>query len=81
VQTVDMNQNIYRGQIVGITGNTGVASGGFPQLHFNLQESKDRGWQYFDIYRTTINLNPLPNNYWGSEISYWTVDNLPVFPN
>lgn len=80
VQLVTMNQTVYRGQIVGLSGNTGSGSGGFPQLHYNFQERVQEGWKYIDMYRTIITLDPLPKNYWGSTVSYWTNDNLPQFP-
>jgi murein DD-endopeptidase MepM/ murein hydrolase activator NlpD len=78
-----MGEKVYRGQIVGLSGNTGINSGGYPQLHFNLQDNKPQnnvnGWTYIDINRYIVNLNPLPVNFWGSPVSYWTSDNNPQF--
>jgi hypothetical protein len=80
IQLVNMDQKVFRGQIVGLSGNSGTYGGGFPQLHFNFQESGQEGWKYIDMYRYTVVLNPLPENFWGSNVSYWTSDNNPQFP-
>jgi hypothetical protein len=81
-QLVMMDQMVYRGQIIGLAGNS-AAWGSFlyiPQLHFDLARSTGNGWYYTDPYRHTVHLDPLPANFWGSEASYWTKDNDPQFP-
>jgi|GEM_PF-2208135 len=78
-QLVETNQKIYRGQIIGLSGNSGYYSGNFPQLHFDLFISSQKGSFFLDPFRCVIDLNPLPENFWGSSISYWTVDNNPQF--
>ena len=82
VQLVDMNQKIYRGQIVALSGNTGAyyPPPRPPMLHFNLgRVVEGGGWTYPDEYRYEINLTPLPENFWGNPISLWTSDNNPQF--
>ena len=79
IQLVKINQTIFRGQIIGLSGDSGTYSGKFPQLHFNLQESDRNGWNYIDMYRYIVSLNPLPPNFWGSEASYWVSDNYPTY--
>jgi hypothetical protein len=79
---INSNQTVYRGQIIGLSGNSGYDTNGRPpMLHFHLDKRVLEGWKYFDPYRTIIKTDPLPQNYWGSEVSYWTVDNLPQFTN
>ena len=81
VQLVTMHQSVCRGQIIGLSGNTGRQSGGFPQVHFDLHRtSPPGGWYYLDPFRYTLELDPLPESFWGSSVSYWTVDNTPQFP-
>jgi murein DD-endopeptidase MepM/ murein hydrolase activator NlpD len=80
VQLVDMSQTVYRGQIVGLSGNTGTYSGRFPQLHLNFQERISGGWKYIDMYRFTVLLDPKPIDFWGSDVSWWSSDNNPLFP-
>jgi len=79
IQLVKNNQTVYRGQIIGLSGDSGTYSGKFPQLHFNLQESFRNGWNYIDMYRYIVSLNPLPTNFWGSDVSYWVSDNNPTY--
>jgi hypothetical protein len=82
VQLVSLDQTIYRGQIIGLSENSGITAPGYPatpQNHFGLGKKILYGWNYFDPYRTIITLNPIPDNYWGSPVSWWTSDNLPQF--
>jgi murein DD-endopeptidase MepM/ murein hydrolase activator NlpD len=75
---VDLDQVVYRGQIIGISGDDG--EGAVPQLHFHLGKRTPEGWYYLDPNRYTVGLDPLPENFWGSEVSWWTNDNNPQFP-
>jgi hypothetical protein len=84
-QVVQQNQKIYRGQIIGLSGYEGQGEGpAVPiapgTLHFDFESVTQVGWWYHDLYRYTVQLNPLPQNFWGSEASYWTKDNDPQFP-
>jgi len=82
VQLVEMYQIIYRGQIVGLSGNSGeyYPSPRPPMLHFHVGKSEvGGGWFYLDEYRYIVNLNPLPENFWGNPVSLWSSDNLPQF--
>lgn len=80
VQLVKMGQTIYRGQIVGLSGDSGKYSGKFPQLHFDLEKRIAEGWTYIDPFRYTVEFKDgLPKNFWGSNVSYWTLDNAPQF--
>jgi murein DD-endopeptidase MepM/ murein hydrolase activator NlpD len=79
VQLVSFGQKIYRGQIIGLSGDTGKYSGGYPQLHFDLANRIPNGWKYIDPYRYTVRLDPLPQNFAGSDVSYWIKDNDPQF--
>jgi len=74
---VDLNQIIYRGQIIGISGNDGEIP--VPQLHFHHAKRTSEGWYYLDEYRYIVDLDPLPENFWGNPVSLWTSDNLPQF--
>lgn len=80
VQLVEVDQTTYRGQILALSGDTGQHSGGFPQLHFDLFNWSSRGSYHLDPFRCTLQLDPLPEDYWGSQVIYWTVDNNPQFP-
>jgi murein DD-endopeptidase MepM/ murein hydrolase activator NlpD len=83
VQLVEMDQTIYRGQIVGLSGNSGeyYPPPRPPGLHFHVGKAVEGGgWYYLDEYRTIVNLDPLPENFWGNPVSLWTSDNLPQFP-
>jgi hypothetical protein len=51
-----------------------------PQLHFSISKHMDRSWYCIDPYRATVRPSPMPANFWGSEVSYWTKDNDPQFP-
>ena len=80
---VQMDQRVYRGQILGLSlheHNVAGAAPPPPTLHFDFVRWSTLGWWYFDPYRYTVQLNPLPGNFWGSEVSYWTKDNDPQFP-
>ena len=80
VQLVSMEQKIYRGQIIGLSGDSGTYSGKFPQLHFGFYKRISDGWNYIDPFRYTIHFaDGLPKDFWGSEVSYWTMDNIPQF--
>ena len=79
VQLVQQNQKVYREQIVGLSGDTGYPIR-IRQLHFNIAVKTSEGWAYYDPYRFTVRLDPNPQNFWGSEYSFWTVDNIPQFP-
>lgn len=80
IQLVHMGQKIHRGQIIGLSGDSGRYSGGFPQLHFGLEKRISTGWQYIDPFRCTIQFaDGLPESFWGSEVSYWTADNAPQY--
>ncbi len=80
VQLIRMEQKIYRGQIIGLSGDSGKYSGKFPQLHFHLEKRISTGWHYIDSFRYTVQFpDGLPKDFWGSDVSYWTVDNTPHF--
>jgi len=79
-QLVERSQKVPRGGILGVSGNTGIYAGGYEELHLDLSIMSNAGHKYIDIFRTIIELDPLPENYWGSEYSYWTVDNIPQYP-
>ena len=81
VQLTMLDQTIYRGQIIGLSGDSGSYPPGLApqQDHFGLSNRVQGGWKSRDPYRTIITLSPLPNNYWGSDVSYWTSDNTPQF--
>lgn len=84
---VNENQKVYRGQIIALSGNTGTRNtfndGGVikrtPQLHFDFEKVLEKGWHFLDPYRCIINFESTPKNFWGSEFSYWIVDNSPPF--
>lgn len=86
VQLVELNQTVYRGQVIALSGDTGTnntfpgyGSRRVPQLHFDLsQTTTEKCTHYLDPYRTTI-AEPYPSNYFGSVMSYWTVDNNPQY--
>lgn len=78
VLVVELDQKVYRGQIVGLAGDRGIER--IPQLHFHIAERVTEGWYYVDPNRYSVNLTPLPENFWGSSVSYWTIDNRPQFP-
>jgi len=79
-QLVNSDQTVYRGQIIGLSGNSGVDPPPcVQQVHFDLEERIPEGWFFIDPFRTIITLNPLPDNYWGSPASWWTSDNNPQF--
>jgi len=79
VVLVEMDQTVYRGQIVGISGNFGEPWD-IPQLHFHVGKAiEGGGWYYLDEYRYILKLDPLPKNFWGNPVSLWTADNLPQF--
>jgi hypothetical protein len=80
---VSEEQEIYRGQIIGLSDH----SGGSPyyQLHFDLSKPNNDfcpnmiGTQMIDPFRALIQ-EPFPKDFSGSSVSYWTVDNLMQFP-
>jgi len=77
-----LDQTIYRGQIIGLSGDSGSYAPGDPHMqqdHFALAKMIPKGWTYFDPFRTIITLDPIPDNYWGSPVSWWTSDNNPQF--
>ena len=78
VYLVDINQQVYRGQIIGIGGTSGIGSR-VPELHFDISEYESDAWCYRDQYRYIANLNPLPDNFWGDPVSMWSSDNNPQF--
>ncbi len=61
------DQKVYRGEIIGLSGNSGNCSLG-PHLHFGLLSPEK---QVIDPYRDEKNLDGSPG--------YWTVDNNPQF--
>ena len=71
---------VYRGQIIGVSDHTGDSP--YHQLHFDLTKSvkvdSKNCNQYLDPFRSTIK-EPFPLDFSGSDVSYWTVDNLPQF--
>jgi len=75
---VKINQQIYRGQIIGIGGVSGIGTR-VPELHFDISEPESDAWCYRDQYRYIINLDQLPENFWGNPVSLWTSDNNPQF--
>jgi len=77
VQLVALNDIVYRGQIIGISGKTGASP--YHQLHFDLSKSTpDQCNQYLDPFRTIVE-GSYPDNFSGSYISYWTMDNNSQF--
>ena len=77
---------IYRCQIIALTGDSGRDNyfGGYPrrvpQLHFDMGYLDENvQWSYLDPFRTVVKLDPIPREFWASDVSAWTVDNLPVF--
>ena len=82
--------SIYRGQIIALSGDTGTNNtfddGGIirrtPQLHWDLARITQKGWHFIDPFRTIVNINETPKDttFWESNISYWTVDNMPIYP-
>jgi hypothetical protein len=74
---VRLDQTIYRGQVLGLSGNPGEPP--VPQTHFGFAKGLSEGWWYIDPNRCTVVLDPLPGNFWGSEASWWTKDNDPQF--
>jgi hypothetical protein len=76
---VETNQIIYRGQIIGLSGDESSNPPPLPQLHFHLVRLQQGGWFYLDPFRYILELDPLPVPFAGSDVSYWTSDNLPQF--
>jgi hypothetical protein len=77
VQLVEMDEVVYRGQIIGISGKTGASP--YHQLHFDLSKSTPKQCnQYLDPFRAIFE-DTHPDNYSGSYESFWTVDNNPQF--
>jgi hypothetical protein len=78
-----LDHTVYRGQIIGLSGDSGIYPPGTTQKiqqdHFGLSKRITEGWIYFDPFRTIITLNPIPANYGGSPVSWWTSDNLAQF--
>jgi len=80
---VSQDQEVYRGQIIGLSDHTGDSP--YYQLHFDLSKPNYDfcpdmiGTQMIDPFRTVIQ-GPLPADFSGSLVSYWTVDNLTQFP-
>jgi hypothetical protein len=79
VMLVQKDDKIYRGQIVGLGGSSNMHPP-TPLLHYDLSHAIPEGWWYLDLYRYTVELNPLWNNFWGSDVTFWTSDNNPQFP-
>jgi len=77
---INKTQRLWRGQVIGLSGNTGKYSGSYPQLHFDLYFETSAGNNKTDPFRTILTFDEFPENYWGSEYSYWTVDNIPQYP-
>jgi hypothetical protein len=79
VRLIEMDKTVYRGQIIGLSGNVGD-NWYIPQLHFHVGKAVEGGgWYYLDEYRYILNLDPLPENFWGNPVSLWTSDNLAQF--
>jgi hypothetical protein len=78
VYLVNVDDVVYRGQIIGLGGTSGIGSR-VPELHFDLSELESNAWCYRDQYRYVLALDPLPTNFWGNPISLWSSDNNPVF--
>lgn len=71
-QLVREGENVYRGQVIGLSDRTGTNAGQYPHLHFNLQTAPyTAGTGYIDPYRDLHN---------PSSICYWTVDDDPQNP-
>jgi hypothetical protein len=88
VQLVQPDQKVLRGQIVALSGDTGTDNTfpwdgtrrRIPQLHFDLSVTAPQYCtRYTDPYRYVVP-GPLPENFCGSTVSYWTKDNDPQFP-
>jgi hypothetical protein len=78
VMLVQIDDKIYRGQILGLGGSSNMHPPQ-PNLHFDLSHFIPEGAWYLDLYKYTVKLNPLWNNFWGSDVSYWTSSNNPQF--
>ena len=79
VRLVEINQVIYRGQILGLAGSSNMHPP-IPTLHYDFEELIPEGWKYLDMYRyTTTEVDPLSNDFWGNPVSMWTSDNNPIF--
>jgi hypothetical protein len=50
VRLAQLDQPVYRGQIIGLSGNTGAYSPAVPQLHFGLAKRLDQGWCSMELY-------------------------------
>jgi hypothetical protein len=73
---VDSTQKLYRGQIVGISGKS--VDSPYHQLHFDLSRPvQNQCTQMLDPFRSIIQ-GLLPLDFSGSDVSYWTVDNLII---
>jgi len=77
-QLVNDESNVYRGQIIAFSGNTGDGIR-YNQLHFGLGQKEPSSGnnciRYLDPFRTVI-----PGKFQAASQGYWTVDNLPIFP-
>jgi len=65
---VELKQNVTRGQVIGLSGQTGRLSGRNPHLHFQFG---GYGTKRLDPYRDLLD---------QASLSYWTVDNDPQYP-
>jgi len=85
VQLVSMKQIVYKGQILGLSGDSGkynlLDNEPVPNLHFGLhQEGPDSNCNTFlDPYRSLI-IENISTNFSGSLKSYWSSENNPIFP-
>ncbi|MHA1290641.1 MAG: M23 family metallopeptidase, partial [Candidatus Thorarchaeota archaeon] len=74
VRLVDVNQTIYRGQIIGLVGSTNMHPP-VPTLHYDFEQMVSAGWKYLDIYRyISANVDSSTENFWGNPVSMWTCE-------
>jgi len=76
---IKSSDDLYRGQIIGLSGNTGYYSGRYPQLHFDIYLQTKNGSYHYDPFRYTVVKEEALEEFWGSEVSFWTADNLPIY--
>jgi hypothetical protein len=79
VRLVEIDQVIYRGQIIGLAGSSNMHPP-LTTLHYDFEKVVPEGWKYLDTYRYTItNIDTSSKIFWGSDVSLWTSDNTPQF--
>jgi hypothetical protein len=79
---ITLQQTFSRGQILGLSSNTGKNSGGYQQIHFDVFLRQAGGANYnLDPFRSLVSPSSISSGviYWGNPVSIWTIDNVPVF--